>query len=184
MVGRMRKRTHFVDNICMTVVETERLILRQFTTADAEFVLRLLNEPSFLRYIGDKKVRNVQDAEQYLRNGPMASYEQNGFGLYLVELKDTHAPVGMCGLLKRKELADVDIGFAFVPEYWKQGFAFEAAEAVLDHSERDLKLKRIAAITNLDNESSIKLLERLGFAFERVIRLENGDEVKLFVREV
>lgn len=165
----------------MTVVETERLFLRQFSIADAPFVLRLLNEPSFLRYIGDKKVRNLKDAEQYLLNGPMASYEQNGFGLYLVELRESRTPIGMCGLLKRKELADVDIGFAFLPEFWKQGFAFEAAKAVMDYSQQQLKLKRVVAITNPDNESSIKLLERMGFKHERVINLTgDSDPVKLF----
>lgn len=165
----------------MTVVETERLLLRRLTTADAPFILRLVNEPSFIRYIGDKNVRNSHDAEQYLLNGPIASYEQHGFGLYLVELKETGKPLGMCGLLKRKELAEVDIGFAFVPEFWKQGFAFEAANAVLDYGRETLKLKRIVAITSLDNESSVKLLERMGFRFERVINLP--DPVKLFGKE-
>lgn len=165
----------------MKVAETERLLLRRLTTSDAPFILRLLNEPSFLRYIGDKNVRNVHDAEQYLLNGPIASYEQNGFGLYLVELKESRTPLGMCGLLKRAELDDVDIGFAFVPEYWKQGFAFEAATAVMDYSRQTLKLKRVVAITSTDNESSIMLLERMGFTFERVINL-NGP-VKLFRTE-
>src|SRR6476659_4648638 len=115
----------------MTNLQTQRLILRQFTVADAEFILTLLNEPSFLRYIGDKKVRNLDDARQYILNGPVASYERNGFGLYLVEVKDQHTPIGMCGLLKRDELPDPDIGFAFLPAFWKKGFAFEAATAVM-----------------------------------------------------
>src|SRR5215216_2840177 len=104
----------------MTVIETERLILRRLTLDDARFILTLLNEPSFLRYIGDKKVRNLEDARQYMLNGPVASYEQNGFGLYLVELKESHTPIGMCGLVKREELPDPDIGFAFLPDYWKK----------------------------------------------------------------
>src|SRR5215211_8957085 len=120
----------------MTVLETERLFLRQFTVDDAQFVLTLLNEPSFLRYIGDKKVRNIEDARQYVLNGPVASYERNGFGLYLVELKDSHTPIGMCGLIKREELPDPDIGFAFLPEFCNKGFAFEAATAVL-HDARE-----------------------------------------------
>jgi RimJ/RimL family protein N-acetyltransferase len=169
----------------MTVVETERLFLRQFAMADAPFVLRLLNEPSFLRYIGDKKVRNLSGAERYLLDGPMASYEQNGFGLYLVERKESRTPIGMCGLLKRKELADVDIGFAFLPEFWKQGLALEAANAVMDFSQRQLKLKRLVAITNPDNESSIKLLQRMGFRFESFINLaEDSEPMKLFAREL
>jgi RimJ/RimL family protein N-acetyltransferase len=96
-------------------LETERLTLRELTTDDAEFILRLLNEPSFLRFIGDKGVRNLQDARQYILNGPIASYNQNGFGLYLVVLKSTNTSIGMCGLIKRETLADVDIGFAFLP---------------------------------------------------------------------
>src|SRR5829696_5552552 len=108
----------------MTVLETERLSLRQFTVDDAQFILRLLNEPSFLRYIGDKQVRNLEDARQYILNGPVASYERNGFGLLLVELRELRTPIGMCGLLKREELPDPDIGFALLPDFWSTGFAF------------------------------------------------------------
>jgi RimJ/RimL family protein N-acetyltransferase len=167
----------------MLVLETERLLLRQFSLEDAEFILTLLNEPSFLRYIGDKKVRNLDDAQQYILNGPIASYKQNGFGLYLVELKESGAPIGMCGLIKREELPDVDIGFAFLPDYWSRGLAFEAATAVMKYAEQTLKLKRIVAITSPDNDASIKLLQRIGFMFERVVALGKGREpVKLFSR--
>ncbi len=151
----------------MIVLETERLILRHFNLDDATFILTLLNEPSFLRYIGDKKVRTLDDARQYILTGPRASYEQHGFGLYQVELKDSHTPVGMCGLLKRDDLPDADIGFAFLPDYWNQGFAFEAAAAVLNDARERLKLDRVLAIVNPDNDASIKLLEKLGFRFER-----------------
>jgi RimJ/RimL family protein N-acetyltransferase len=168
----------------MIVPEIERLILRRFTADDAQFILMLLNEPSFLRYIGDKKVRSLDDARQYILNGPVASYEQNGFGLLLVELKDSHTSIGMCGLIKRAELPDPDIGFAFLPAYWNKGFAFEAAAAVLQDARERLRLKRILAITSLDNESSIKLLQRLGFRFERVIKLsKDGEQVRLFARD-
>lgn len=159
----------------MLVLETERLLLRPFTTDDAPFILTLLNEPSFLRFIGDKKVRNLEDARQYLLNGPIASYERHGFGLLLVELKDSNIPVGMCGLLKREELPDPDIGFAFLPDYWNKGFAFEAATAVMNDARERLKLSRILAIVNHDNDSSIKLLERLGMKFVRI-----KDDVKLY----
>jgi RimJ/RimL family protein N-acetyltransferase len=165
----------------MTVLETERLLLRRITVDDAEFILTLLNEPSFLRYIGDKQVRNLEDARQYILNGPMASYERYGFGLLLVELRDSQTPIGMCGLLKRDELPDPDIGFALLPDFWSKGFAFEAAEAVLN----DARPPRILAITSLDNEASINLLQRLGFRFERVIRLTPESEpVRLFKREM
>ena len=154
------------------------------TVDDAPFILTLLNEPSFLQYIGDKKVRNLDDARQYILNGPVASYERNGFGLNLVELRESHTPIGMCGLLKREELPDPDIGFAFVPAYWSKGFAFEAATAVLSDARERLKLQRILAITSLDNDASIKLLQKLGFRFEKVITLPaNQDQVKLFSSE-
>ena len=168
----------------MIVLETERLILRQLTIGDAEFMLALLNEPSFLRYIGDKNVRDINSAQQYILNGPMASYQQNGFGLYLVEIKESHTPIGMCGLLKREELPDVDVGFAFLPDFWNKGFAFEAADAVMKYGQQAFKLKRVVAITNPDNYASIKLLQRLGFTFERLMNLANGDQVKLFAREI
>ena len=166
----------------MTVLETERLLLRQFTVEDAPFVLALLNEPSFLRYIGDKSVRDLEGARDYLLNGPMASYQRNGFGLYLMELKDSRAPIGMCGLLKREELPAPDIGFALLPDFWNQGFAFEAAAAVLQDARQRLNIQRLLAITSLDNESSIKLLERLGFRFEKVINLApDRESLRLFV---
>jgi RimJ/RimL family protein N-acetyltransferase len=168
----------------MIVFETERLFLRPLSIEDAQFILALLNEPSFLRYIGDKNVRDLNGAQQYILNGPIASYKQNGFGLYLVELRESRTPIGMCGLLKREELADVDIGFAFLPDFWNQGFASEAAAAVLEYAQQTLKLKRIVAITNPDNDASIKLLQRMGFTFEGVINLsQDRDQVKLFARD-
>jgi RimJ/RimL family protein N-acetyltransferase len=167
----------------MTVLKTERLFLRQLSIQDAKFILTLLNEPSFLRYIGDKKVRDLNDAQQYILNGPIASYKLNGFGLYLVELKESRIPIGMCGLIKREELPDVDIGFAFLPAYWNRGFASEAATAVMKHAEQTVKLKRIVAITNPDNDASIKLLQRMGFTFESVITLaKDRERVKLFAK--
>jgi len=166
----------------MTVLDTERLLLRPITVDDAEFILILLNEPSFLRYIGDKQVRNIEDARQYILNGPIASYERHGLGLLLVELRDSHTRIGMCGLLKRDELPEPDIGFTLMPDFWNKGFAFEAAQAVLQDARDRLKLQRILAITSLDNDASIKLLERLGFKFERVTRLApDREEIKLFV---
>ena len=164
----------------MIVLETERLFLRGFDVADAEFILALLNEPSFLRYIGDKKVRTVEDAAQYILNGPVASYERYGFGLCLVELKETHTPIGMCGLLKREELPDPDIGFAFLPDFLNKGFAFEAAAAVLKDARERLKLERVLAITNQDNEASIRLLQKLGLQIERAIKMST-DSAELFL---
>ena len=168
----------------MFTLETERLTLREVSTDDADFILRLLNEPSFLRFIGDKGVRNLQDARQYILNGPIASYNQNGFGLYLVVLKSTNTSIGMCGLIKRETLADVDIGFAFLPEFWNKGYALESATAVFSYGKDVLKLPRIVAITNKDNVTSGKLLERLGLHFDRLIDLNgDGDETKLFISD-
>lgn len=169
----------------MTVLETERLFLRRFTPDDAEFILTLVNEPSFLRYIGDKQVRNLEDARQYILNGPVASYERNDFGLYLVELREPHTPIGMCGLIKREELPDPDIGFAFLPDFWNKGFAFEAAAVVLQDAGDRLRLQRLLAITSQDNDASIKLLQRLGFRFEQEIKLSpDRERVKLFAYRI
>lgn len=168
----------------MVAHETERLRLRRLTADDAGFILRLLNEPSFIQFIGDRGVRTEEGARSYILNGPAASYEKNGFGLYLVEVKESGAPAGMCGLIKRDALEDVDIGFAFVPEHWSRGYALEAASAVMSHAREVLGLRRVVAITNSDNWSSIRLLEKLGFQFERMIRLSAGEpELKLFASE-
>src|SRR6266478_6993681 len=130
----------------LKVLETDRLILRRLSVEDAEFIFRLLNEPSFLRYIGDKGVRTITDARDYILQGPIRSYESFGFGLYLAELKNGGIPIGMCGLLKRETLADVDIGFAFLPRFWSQGYALESALAVKAYGLDILGLKRIVAI--------------------------------------
>ncbi len=161
------------------VLETERLVLRRISEADAEFILDLLNQPSFIKYIGDRNVRTLDQARQYILNSYIASYEKFGYGLYLVELKQNKAPLGICGLVKRDTLPYADIGFAFLPDYWSQGFAFESARAVLDYAKNVLKLKRILAITTKDNESSGKLLNKIGLKFEHLIYL-NEEELKLF----
>ncbi len=155
----------------MTVIETPRLALRRFTLEDAEFILRLLNEPSFLVFIGDKGVRTLDDARDYLRNGPIASYEQFGFGLYLTAIKHDRTPVGMCGLLKRESLPDVDIGFALLPEFWSQGYALESAAAVLRHGREAFGLRRIVGVAKPENQASIRLLEKLGMKYERRVKI-------------
>ena len=165
----------------MSVLESERLVLREFHLDDAEFVLRLLNEAAFLRFIGDKGVRTLTDARDYLLKGPMESYRRFGFGLYLTSLREDGAPIGMCGLVKREGLADVDVGFALRSRYWSRGYAVEAAAAVLDYGKRTLNLGRIVAIANPDNHASIAVLERIGLKFERMIRLSSdAPELKLF----
>ena len=169
----------------MIVLETERLILRHLSIDDAEFILELLNEPSFLRYIGDKGVRTIDDACQYILNGPMESYERHGFGLYLVELKEGGLPIGISGLVKRPALTDADVGFAFLPAYWSKGYAVESASAVMAYGREVLGLTRILAITSPDNEMSARLLGKIGLRFERMVRLsEDESEVKLFSSDV
>ena len=167
------------------VLETERLLLRRITTDDSEFILELLNEPSFILNIGDKGVRTTADAARYIQNGPIQSYERFGFGLYLVELKDSGEPIGICGLLKRDTLKDVDVGFAFLPRFWSRGYAVESAAAVMAYGKNVLGIRRIAAITTPDNSKSIKVLERIGLRFERMMRLsEDEPEIRFFISEV
>src|SRR5260370_5131441 len=141
----------------MKVLETDRLCLRRLLADDAEFILRLMNEASFLRFIGDKGVRTLDDARKYILNGPVASYEKFGFGLFLTELKDTRVPIGTCGLLKRETLDDVDVGFAFLPEFWKPGYAFEWASSARTLASNTLGLKSIVAITDPDDAACMKL---------------------------
>jgi RimJ/RimL family protein N-acetyltransferase len=148
------------------LLQTKRLRLRHYETSDAEFILRLLNEPSFHRNIGDRKVRTIEDAVNYINARLVPSYSNHGYGLYMVEKSDG-TPIGMCGLVKRDPHEDPDVGFAFIPEMWRQGFAFESATAVLDHARNVLKLKRILGITVPDNIASIKTLQKLGMQFLR-----------------
>ena len=169
----------------LKVLETDRLILRRLSVEDAEFIFRLLNEPSFLRYIGDKGVRTIADARDYILQGPIRSYERFGFGLYLAELKNDGIPIGICGLLKREALADVDIGFAFLPQFWKKGYAFESATAVMAYGRDVIGIKRLVAVTDSDNTSSINVLGKLGLRFERMIRMsDDAPEIKLFTSDV
>jgi len=160
------------------ICETERLRLRHFTEADAAFIVRLLNEPSFIRHIADKGVRTLDDAVAYLRKGPMASVAIHGFGLSRVERKDTGAAIGMCGFIKRPDFADVDIGYAFLPEHWSQGFAIEATRGVLATAASTHGLKRVIAVVNPDNVESTRMLEKLGFGFEKMVRL-SADEPEI-----
>jgi ribosomal-protein-alanine N-acetyltransferase len=158
------------------VAETERLCVRRLVAGDASFIFRLLNDPSWIRYIGDKGIGTLDDASRYLRDGPLAMYERVGFGLYAVELKDGRGPIGMCGLIRRDVLADVDLGFAFLPDYRRCGYALEAASAVLSYGLGTLGLRRVVAILTRDNAPSARLLGKLGFRFERTVKLPPGDE--------
>jgi [ribosomal protein S5]-alanine N-acetyltransferase len=162
------------------VIQTQRLGLRQLELHDAAFILELLNEAAFLRFIGDKGVRTLDDAREYLRKGPLDSYQRHGFGLYAACLHDG-TRTGICGLVKREGLGDVDVGFAFLSRHRSKGYAVESAAAILEHARRVLGLQRVVAITSPENFGSIAVLEKIGLKFERMVRLaEQAPELKLF----
>ena len=163
----------------MIVLETERLVLRWFDIKDAPFILELVNDPAWIQFIGDKRIKNLEDAKKYILNGPVDMYNKMGFGLYLVERKEDLTPLGMCGLIKRDSLEDVDIGFAFLEKFRSKGYGFESASAVIDYGVQKLGLKRIVAITTIDNINSGKLLEKIGLQFEEIIS-DSGEDLKLF----
>jgi ribosomal-protein-alanine N-acetyltransferase len=164
------------------ILETDRLILRQLTADDAEFVFELVNDPAWLRFIGDRGVRNLDDAREYIRKGPVDSYSRHGFGLYAVERKEGGSPIGICGLVKRDFLEDVDIGFALLPAFRGRGYAREAARATMTYARDTVGLGRIVAITSRDNDASGRLLEAIGLRFEKMIRIspDSPEDVKLF----
>jgi ribosomal-protein-alanine N-acetyltransferase len=164
----------------LKVIQTERLVLRQLELNDADFILELLNEAAFLRFIGDKGVRDLESAREYIEKGPIDSYGRHGFGLYATCLLDG-TPTGVCGLVKREVLVDADVGFAFLSRHRSKGYAVESAAAVLAHARRVLRLPRIVAIADPENSGSIAVLEKIGLKFERMIRLtEHSRELKLF----
>ena len=161
------------------ILETERLILREVHTSDSDFILDLLNQPSFIKYIADRGVRTVDQAREYIESRFVQSYKTNGYGLFLMELKDGGTPIGLCGFVNRETLPHPDVGFALLPQFEKQGYAYEAASALLDYGRERLGCKRVLAITTPDNESSGRLLEKIGLRFEREIEL-NGETLKLY----
>ncbi|HET7809443.1 MAG TPA: GNAT family N-acetyltransferase [Steroidobacteraceae bacterium] len=162
-------------------LDTPRLTLRRLEAGDAAFIAGLLNQPSFLANIGDRGVRNEDDARRYLLEGPMAMYARHGFGLWHVARKPDGVAIGMCGLLKRANLPDVDLGYAYLPDYWGQGYAFEAAAATLRHAAVKFGLARVIAVVSQHNSASIHVLEKLGMRFERLLPLHPGEpEVRLY----
>lgn len=158
------------------VAQTSRLKLRYMDSGDGEFILALLNDPGFMRYIGDKRIRDVEAAKTFILEGPVASYQRFGFGLYLVELLESSEPIGMCGLIKRDFLDHADLGFALMPEYCGYGYAFESSRASLELAREQFRMTKIVAFTAIDNQPSIKLLEKLGMSFEKCFNLPNDDE--------
>lgn len=163
------------------ILETERLALRELNESDASFIIELLNSDGWLKYIGDRNVKTEDQARDYLNNGPIKSYQDNGYGLYLVELKNEKIPIGICGIIKRDNLELPDIGYAFLPKYMGQGYAFEIAQQTLVYAKEQLNINKILAITNPENKASIKLLGKLGLTFQKMIDATNdSNELKLF----
>jgi RimJ/RimL family protein N-acetyltransferase len=152
------------------VLDTQRLVLRRLEPADAGFILELTNDPDWLRHIGDRGIRSLDDARRYITDGPCAMYERHGFSLYLVGLRESGTLIGLCGLIKRDWLDEVDIGFAFLPAFRGRGYALEAAAATLDYGRTTLGLHRVAAIVSPGNADSLQLLSRLGMRLERMVQ--------------
>lgn len=169
----------------LQVLETERLALRWLTAEDAEFIVALMNDPDWLRYIGDRGIRTADDARAWIATGPGEMYARLGFGLYAVELREHRTPIGICGLIQRDWLDGVDVGFAFLPAFRGAGYAHEAAAATLEYARDTLGLDRVLAIVSPENRDSIRLLEKLGLAFERMAQPAAGaKEVSVFGRRL
>lgn len=166
-------------------LETARLTLRRLSADDASFLIELLNQPSFIAHIGDRGVRTVADAHRYLREGPFAMYERFGFGLWHLSQKVDGSPVGLCGLLKRDVLADVDVGYALLPEFWGRGYALEAVNATLAHAASKFGLDRVVAVVSVDNAASIRVLEKAGMSHEGMVSLQASEPpVRLYGRSL
>jgi RimJ/RimL family protein N-acetyltransferase len=170
----------------MKIAETERLRLRTISLDDADvaFHLALLNDPAFIQNIGDRGVRTLEDSRRYIAEGPVAMQERCGHSMYVVELKDSGTPVGMCGLIKRETLVDVDIGYAFLPAFRGRGYAYEAARATVEHA-RALGITRLAGITSPANTASNQLLAKLGLRFKCLMHLTPEDPgTNLYIAEL
>jgi len=163
------------------IIETERLLLTEVSLDDAAFIYKLVNQKSWLKYIGDRNVNSLDDAVTYIQKAFLDEYAKNGFGLYLVRLKEDNIPIGISGLVKRPSLENVDIGFAQLEEYAGKGYAFEAAQAVMSYAHSKLKLDYIVAITSENNIHSIRLLEKLGLKFSKKVKFREKEEVSLYI---
>jgi RimJ/RimL family protein N-acetyltransferase len=167
------------------VLTTQRLRLRHLVAADAPFIVTLLNDPAFLRNIGDRGVRSEKDAASYIAAGPADSYQRHGFGLFLAELHGDDVPIGLCGLVQRDYLDAPDLGFALLPDFRARGFTYEASRGVIEYAERTLGTRQLYGITSLDNEPSIRLLQKLGFSLLRVqARPPDNEPINVFSRTI
>ena len=164
----------------MIIAKSERLTLRYLSDTDAEFILRLYNTKGFLNYIGDRNIRCLDDARDFLRNGPLRMYREKGMSLYRVELNQNGQVLGLCGLIQRDSLDDIDLGYAFLPEHCGKGYALESAKLILRYAKTELAINRVVAITQIDNQRSISLLKKLGMQREGLYaNPDDSEEVKI-----
>lgn len=161
------------------IITTKRLFLREANLDDAEFILELLNSKGWLDNIGDRDIRTIDDAKNYISAKLLPNYGKNNIAMFIMERKGDGISIGTCGLIKRSQLEDVDIGFAILGKYEKKGYAYEAASATLRMAIDNLKIKRIVGITTLENKNSQRLLEKIGLYFEKMV-LFDGEELMLF----
>ena len=157
-------------------LETERLYLRRVTLDDADLMLAIWNDPAFVRNVGDRGIRTTEQAREAMQAGALKLYADYGYGPYSMVLKSDGSQIGICGLFRRDNLEDPDIGFAVLPDFCSRGYAGEAALAVLKHARDDLGLRKLTAIVSPDNAPSIGLIEKLGLVFERMITMPGDDE--------
>jgi len=155
------------------IAETSRLVIRQLSSADAAFVLALTNEPSTIENIGDRGLRSVADAQRFISTGPWTQHQKPGYGQFAIELKQSGELIGVCGILYRIKLDLTDVGFALMPQYWRQGFAFEAVSAVMDYGHGVLGIGNIVGLTSQTNVASINLLKKLGMRFETMVSMSD-----------
>ena len=168
------------------VARTERLKIAKISKNDAPFIFELVNSPSWIKYIGDRNIKTVDDAENYIENTHLKSYKTNGFGFYKVLLKaEDDKAIGTCGLAKRSELEDIDMGFGFLPDYEGKGYGLECSLAIMELAKSQFHIKKLTAITLPTNHNSVRLLEKLGMRFEKkVIPFEDDEELLLFAKDL
>ncbi|OUR93963.1 GNAT family N-acetyltransferase [Flavobacteriales bacterium 34_180_T64] len=168
----------------MAIAETERLLISKFTLADAPFFLELVNTPNWIKYIGERNINTIAQAEDAIKKGHLKSYKTHGFGFYTLQLKsENNKTIGTCGLIKRETLEYADIGFAMLPNYEGKGFGYESSMAILKLANELFKLKKVLAITSPTNQNSIRLIEKIGLSYEKRVKpFEDDEELLLFAK--
>ena len=163
-----------------SILETERLILQPVKMEDAEFILELYNSPNFIKFIGDRNLRTVEDAENYIKEKFLPHVEKHGFGSYVIVTKSDTKKIGNVGIYVRDGLDAPDIGFSFLPEFERKGYGFEASKKLMEIAFSEFGLKKISAITTKENIASQKLIEKLGLKFQSIVQLPDDPEDLLY----